>query len=196
MSRIKFVDIFIVLFYILLTLALGLVAVGLALEVIPVATLVTVLETIPAVESIQLYVLGVGGSLVLLSFLLLIMLFQRGRQSRHLIFKNQGGQIQVSISALEQVVRDTVQGFLDIKGIHPRIQIRHNDVSVRTFLTLYSGVSINTLAERVQQEIRDRLESLLGEKIKISVIVTVKHISKRHLERKKQEVPDRSMQFN
>jgi len=191
----KWVDSIIIAFYTLTLLALGIFLVGVALEFFTTDTLIGWLETISLDEMARWQTVALGALCIFASVTTLKMLQQRARRQRHIVYKNESGQIQVSIHAIEEMVRDIGKEFLDIKSLRPSVRIRKQHITVKARLALYSGTQLNILAGRLQDRIKNQLETLLGEDIKISAVVVVRHVDRKGLKRSRPGGADRSMEF-
>ena len=191
----KWVDSIILAFYTLALLGVGIFLTALALEFVPAAAVIQWTEQVTTIEADRWRTAFLGLLLTLLALSTLNMLRQRARKERHIVYKTEGGPIQVSVHALDELVRDIGQEFLDVKNLKPFLKIRKNTIHVRAHLALYAGTQISTIAERIQDRIKTQLETLLGSDVKVSVAIVVKHVDRKSQSRTRQTQSEHSMQF-
>ncbi|MBI2870890.1 MAG: alkaline shock response membrane anchor protein AmaP [Candidatus Omnitrophica bacterium] len=190
----RWVDEILVGFYALTLLVMGLVILGITMGFIPASLAEFWLSRIQGDPLTRWQFLAGGALMTLLALATVALVRQRSHIERHLVFRNEEGQIEVSIHALEEVVRNAGRDFLDIKSIQPVLLIHKNSAVVKADLELYAGAHINFTAERLQSRIKDQFEQLLGRDVKVAIDVVVRHVDRKGTSPRPRDA-DRSMHF-
>lgn len=131
-------------------------------------------------RSIQTGLIGLLFILVGLAFAK--MLIKRSRQSEAVIFHGEMGPIVVAITAIEDVVKKVLKRFALVKEWKTKTLVDGRNVEIRLRLALWSGGDIPGLLNSVQQEIRSRLQKILGQECTIEVYCDVARIEESQLD--------------
>ncbi|MFA6600757.1 MAG: alkaline shock response membrane anchor protein AmaP [Candidatus Omnitrophota bacterium] len=104
------------------------------------------------------------------------MLVKQGRQSDALILRSENGPLVVSVTAIEDVIRKAVKRFHLVKAYKSKIWIGTKKLQANLRLVLWSGGRVPDLLIELQEEIKARLEKLLGDEVQLELVCDVQKI--------------------
>ena len=124
------------------------------------------------------------------------------RRDKTIAFDNPNGRVTVSLVALEDLIKRTTQGMLDIKDAKSNIVVSKKGLHVTLRLSILSDVSIPAMISEVQDLVKSKIQDTIGleEKLDINVYVVKivtqvafdgkkkKKESKKNVEKKKEAV--------
>lgn len=114
-----------------------------------------------------------GGSLVLLALIFIWAQVRCSRKAKCIAFENPHGEVDIAISAVEDFICRIGKDFHEVKGIEPTIRGGRRGISVVMKVVLWSGGSIPSLTERMQEKIKEDVQSTLGIDVgSVAIIVT------------------------
>ncbi|MDP8247746.1 MAG: alkaline shock response membrane anchor protein AmaP [Candidatus Tritonobacter lacicola] len=114
-----------------------------------------------------------GAVLVLLALIFIWAQVRCSRKAKCIAFENPGGEVDIAVSAVEDFIRRTGKDFPEVKGIEPIIRGGRRGISVAVKVVLWSGCSIPNLTERMQEKIKEDVQSFLGIDVSsVAIIVT------------------------
>lgn len=138
----------------------------------------------------------IGALLALISVLFVIQLFEGlFRKKKSIDFTTTGGKINVSLSAVEDVVRRCGNQFIDLKEMKPRVIIKRKGLDIKCKVVLYADANIPELTENLHSLIKDRVSSVLGIKGEISVSILVTKVVDTPVKQIKKAGPSRKMEM-
>lgn len=109
-------------------------------------------------------------------------LIKRGRQTEALVYQSEMGPIVVSVTAIEDIAKKVLRRFSLIKEWKTKVSIDNRDVEVKLRLVLWSGGDVPELLARVQTEVRERLQKILGSGCRLEIYCDVFRIEEAQLE--------------
>jgi len=180
---VKVVNVFINVFSILVFLTLGSFFIIIAIHLVSLddaLKAVTELYGEP-LRSLQAGLMGFLFIFVGLSFAKFLIKNTRGDDA--LVFHGENGTITISVSAIEDLVRKVLRKFEVIKGAKIKTVIQEKTLSLRIKLVVWAGVLIPEVIREVQEEIRVRLEKMLGIpeiSERMEILVTVQKVDTSH----------------
>ena len=131
-------------------------------------------------HSIQMVMVGLLFIFVGLAFAK--MLVKRGRQTEALIFQGEVGPIVVSITAIEGIIKKVLKRFPLVKEWKPKTLIEGRNVEIKLRLTLWSGGNVPELVRGIQEEIRTRLQKVLGRESQLEIQCDITRIEESPVE--------------
>ena len=115
-----------------------------------------------------------------------------GKLQRHktIAFENPYGQVTLSLAAIEDYIKKLTHKMSEVKEIKSSIFAGKSGIEVIAKTMLYSDVNIPDVTEKIQNEIRLRLEEMLGIEEPISIKIHVTKILQREkgVEQKKEDI--------
>lgn len=92
------------------------------------------------------------------------------------IFQSEIGPIVISVQAIDDVTRKVIKRFHLVKESKVSVELQHRDVEVKMNLVLWSGGHIQELLFEIQNEVKSRIQKLLGPASKIEITCDVLRI--------------------
>jgi uncharacterized alkaline shock family protein YloU len=129
------------------------------------------------VASLQGYTVGiegiiVGGALFLISVRILQLFFRKKKIKKAIVAKNELGDVNISLDAINSLVHDIVKQESNTKDIQSQIRVKENGVHVYLNLVVDSRTIIPELSERLQEILKDRVSESTGVKIsKVQILI-------------------------
>ncbi len=124
----------------------------------------------------------VGLLFIFVGLALAKVLIKRGRQTEALVYQSDMGPIVVSVTAIEDIAKKVLRRFSLIKEWKTKVSIDNRDVEVKLRLVLWSGGDVPELLARVQTEVQERLQKILGSGCRLEIYCDVFRIEEAQLE--------------
>ncbi len=184
----RFLGFLLSVFFMFLFIAFGLLLLGIAIN-----------ETIvfPRIDLVMDYMIHdfqarlitgiVGAILVLISFSPLRAMLGTMQREKTITFDSPDGEVQITTSAVEDLVRRIGSDLLGIKEIKPRIVSTRKGLEILSRVTFYSDVNIPETAEKLQILVKRRLQEMLGIDRPITIKIRVTKLAEVESARKKKE---------
>lgn len=119
------------------------------------------------------------------------LIYGRQRKERTIAFDNPSGQVSISLSALEDLIRRLSVSTTGIKEIRPNVVATKKGLSVEIRLILKADVNIPDLTRELQEAIKQKIQDVIGLEESVNIRVHVFKIVyddpkvKRHKEKEK-----------
>lgn len=192
----KITNFLVITLYTLGFLVSGIFLIYVSLGLIPLDDVLKTVERYCAFEPNRFLIGIVGASLIIISVGFILHLLEGlFRKERDITLSGPSGQIKVSLSAIEDVVRRCGRQFIDVKELRPRVVIRRKGLNILSKVTLYAGVDIPEITDRLQSLIRERLGKILGIEDEIKVTIHVVKVVEKSPKILKREGPSREMEL-
>jgi len=178
-----------IIFYSLVCLFFGFVLIVVAFNTFPVTQMEEVLEFIYVTPNIRL-IMGITGlSIVFISLLIAQITSGKIQREKTIAFENPDGQVTVSLSAIEDLIKKVSRQIAEIKELRPDVIASKKGVSIINRVILFEGANIPDVTEKIQNIIKIKVQEMLGIEEPISVKVHVAKIasSEKPKEEKKEE---------
>lgn len=177
-----------ILFYLLTCLALGFMLIVLAFNTIPLSEIEYAVKTAYSSSDIRMITGGVGVGIVLIGLLIAQLTSGKLQREKTIAFENPDGQVTVSLSAIEDLIKKISRQIPEIKELRPTVIASKKGVNVLNRVILYSGANIPEVTEKMQNVIKTRVQEMLGVEEPILVKIHVSKISS--TEKQKAEVKE------
>jgi len=164
-----------ILFYLIIILTIGSIAILFASQGISFADASYYLQLAYHDLNIRVVILGMSGIIILLSLIFARVISGGGQKERTIAFENPAGRVSISLNALEDTVRRAVLKVVEVKEMKPTITATKKGIEISCRLILRSEASIPDMTSRLQEIIKERIQDALG--IEENVIVRI-HITK------------------
>ncbi len=118
----------------------------------------------------------VGLFIIVITFSVSKIMLSRFQREKTIAFNNPEGQVTISLSAIEDLIRRIVRQIPELKDL--RCDVKANKkgaIQITAKITLWSDANIPDVTERVQSLVKSKVQDLLG--IEEAVLCSV-HISK------------------
>ena len=105
------------------------------------------------------------------------------RQDATIWYENPEGRVEISIGAVEDFVRRVAADFPEIKEISPTIRESKDGIKVVSRVAVWTGSTIPALTQRLQHDIKEKIQNVLGIADVSSVEVNIAKIQSREAAR-------------
>ncbi|MBU0694754.1 MAG: alkaline shock response membrane anchor protein AmaP [Candidatus Omnitrophica bacterium] len=188
---------FTVLVYILISFFLGYILIGLSLNLIDLTVLLENLEKQMLFDFSFRLVVGLLGFLIILFCLrYLQLIFIRLRKEKSITFDSPQGRISITLSAVEEMLKKTLDEREEISHIRPKVIVGKKEIEVIIRSNLALEVNLFELTKEIQEKVKEKLQYLLGEEKEIKVKIEIRRVvgkgKKGKEEEKYPEVPFRN----
>mgnify|MGYP001618469598 FL=1 len=135
-------------------------------------------------------IIGLSGLLlILISFSFAQLILGRLQREKTIAFSNPTGQVTISLSAVEDLIKRVTSGIYEIKEIKPNVIAGKKGIEVDVRLVLKSEANIPDLTSQLQDLIKSKIQEILGIEEQIIVKIHVaKIVSFEERERRKKEL--------
>ena len=99
-------------------------------------------------------------------------------KNRIIAFQNPDGEVTISLSAVEDYIRKVAGSISDIKEIRSRVSAGRKGINITCDAAIFSGANIPEVTEKMQQVLKNKLNSMLGVEEKINVTMNISKIAK------------------
>lgn len=178
----KVVHFFIHLFSVLVYLTLGSLLIIVALRIVALEDALVAVRGMyrDLYSSLRTFFLGALFIFVGLAFAKIIL--KKTKTDGALVIQSDRGRITVSIPAIGDIVKKALKKFLVIKDSKLKILVEDNRLELRLRLNLWFVSSVAQLIKDVQDEIRQRLERVLGIDSPVEITVEVAKVEEHGME--------------
>ncbi len=168
--RAKFVLLVFGLFY----LAIGIFMVLYALDFISQYDLNFILAELGQLISLKLLLGLIGAISVVLVITLLNFVWSGVASEKNIAFKTEYGEVLVSLSAIEDYVRKTMRDDPNIRDLRSKVMVRKRGLVISLKAVMLSEINIPSVTEKIQSELRDKVQEMLGmeEPVVVKVFIT------------------------
>ena len=86
---------------------------------------------------------------------------EKVRETQGILLKNENGQLMISKESIDNMVKNTVMGFEQIKQCNTKIDVNsENQLRITLFLTVNENVVIKELASNLQTKIKEEVKKV------------------------------------
>ena len=86
---------------------------------------------------------------------------ERVKETQGVLLKNENGQLMISKETIDNIVKNTVTGFNNVKDCHTRIAVNsENQLRITLFLSVYENIVIKELASNLQNKIKEEVKKV------------------------------------
>ena len=167
-----------ILIYMLLMIGAGALLIVVPLDLFSAEDSVGLINFIRGDIVYQASVISAGAVFVLIGLIASARMFKGLEKSRIVAFQNPDGEVTVSLSAIEDYVRKVAKGIPDIKDVRPNVNINKKGINIVTSVSINSGTNIPELTERIQMEVKSRIQAMLGLEERINIKMHIGRILK------------------
>ena len=83
------------------------------------------------------------------------------KEAQGILLKNENGQLMISRETIDNMVKNAVTGFENVKQCNTRIEVNEqNQLKITLFLTVTENVVIKELAGNIQTKIKDEIKKI------------------------------------
>ncbi len=163
------------LFYMTIVMVVGCFFLLLSLKWIKLGSLVMILQTIYTQDRLRL-IIGITAGVILFKNFLYYQLLSMNLGRKTIAFDNPSGRVSVSLSALEDLIRRTINKFPEVKQSKSNVVTSKKGLRVTVKLILRSGRNIPELTSRIQDLVQNKVHEMIGISEPVNVTVYISKI--------------------
>jgi len=178
--------IFCTYFFSLIFIIFGILTIVFSLHLIELQSILnslTEIYNLPFYSRISVFLIGI--LLIFISISFVQSIFGKFQKEKTIAFTTSQGQVTISLSAVEDLIKRLTANIFDIRELRPDVIATRKGLEVYLRLILKSESNIPDLTMRLQELIRTKIQEILGIEESISVKIHVAKIVSE--ERKKKE---------
>ncbi|MFA5116073.1 MAG: alkaline shock response membrane anchor protein AmaP [Candidatus Omnitrophota bacterium] len=185
----RFLTIAGIVFYTSIIFFIGGILIIFSFNYLPIQDAINALtQYLPLTLNSKIIVGLTGLLLIIISYSFAQLILGKMQQEKTIAFANPQGQVTISLSAVEDLIKRLVRGMPEIKEIRPDVIAGKKGIAVDLRLILASEVNIPDLTSRLQDTIKNKIQETLGIEEEIFVKIHVaKIISTEEKDRKRKE---------
>ena len=86
---------------------------------------------------------------------------EKVKETQGILLKNENGQLMISKESIDNMVKNTVAGFENVKECHTKIDVNNeNQLRITLFLVVNENVVIKELASNLQTRIKEEVKKV------------------------------------
>lgn len=165
------------LIYVIMSLVVGSSLVGVSLEILSINTLTEYIKNIPSDFSLRLTLILVGLLLILMCLRYLQTIFRRSRKNKSITFESTEGKVSITLFAIEDMLKKMLEEKTEISHIRPKVHLRKKFIEVTMRGILTAEVNLVKFTREIQEKVREKMSSILGEEKEIRVNLEIRKVS-------------------
>lgn len=166
-----------VLIYVILSLSIGLVLVGVSLDLIAITTISNYLEKeIFSDFSSRIIFFLIGTILILFCLQYIQTLLRRCRRNKSITFESPEGKVSITLSAIEDMLRKLLEERKEVSHVRPKVFLRKNLIEVVIRGVLTSEVNLVEFTKEIQESVKEKMHILLGEDKQVKVNLEIRKV--------------------
>ncbi len=135
----------------------------------------------------RIAVLLTGILIILISISFVQSVFGKFQKEKTIAFTTSQGQVTISLSAVEDLIKRLTASMFDIKDVRPDVIATKKGLEISLRIVLRSETNIPDLTMHLQEIVRTKIQEVLGIEEPISVKIHVVKIAYLEEKRKKEE---------
>jgi uncharacterized alkaline shock family protein YloU len=147
-------------FYTLVFFLVGGIFIVVAMNVIPLNTIIDTLNTLYTNTDIRL-ILGItGGLLIFISLMVVQITVGVIRKEKTIAFENPDGRVTISLTAIEDFIKRAMKNLPEIKESRPSVRASKRGIVIVNKVVLFSDVNIPETTEKIQNIVKSRVQTV------------------------------------
>lgn len=185
------------LIYIILSLSVGSLLVGISVNLNLIDTLYNYLGKNVLPDSyMRLSVATTGVLLILICFLYLKTIFNTSRKNKSIAFDSPQGNVSITLFAIEDMLKKMLEEKTEVSHIKAKVFLKKKYIQVDTKGVLNTEVNLIDFTKEIQEQVKEKMHVLLGEDKNVQVNLKIEKIAlgskKISTEENEPEVPFRN----
>ena len=173
----KFIEGLTLFFYTLIFLLVGSLFIVIAINIIPLNSIVDFLNTFYTSTDVRL-VLGITGILLIFISLMVVQVtVGLINKEKTIAFENPDGQVTISLSAIEDFIKKSMKQLPELKESRPTVRATKKGITIVNKVILFSDVNIPETTEKIQSIVKSRVQDMLGVEEPVEIQVNVVKIA-------------------
>lgn len=171
----KFLSILGILFYSAVITAIGLVLIVFAFNFLLPQDVNNFLVYLQGSSNSRIIIGLVGALLILISFSFAQIILGKFQREKTIAFSTSGGQVTISLSAVEDLIRRLAGVIPEIKELRPDVVANKKGIIADMRVVLRSEANIPELTSRLQEIAKSKIQEVLG--LEEQIIIRI-HVAK------------------
>ena len=160
-------------FYTLVFFLVGGLLIVVAMNIIPLNSIMDMLNTLYTNTDVRL-ILGItGGLLIFISLMVVQITVGVIQKEKTIAFENPDGQVTISLTAIEDFIKRAMKNLPEIKESRPSVRASKRGIVIVNKVVLFSDVNIPEMTEKIQNIVKTRVQEMLGVEEPINIRVHV-----------------------
>jgi uncharacterized alkaline shock family protein YloU len=188
-----------VIFYTTVLFLIAGILIVFALNWLPVQNITSLLEYIQVNPNSRIVTGLLGILLILISISFAQLILGRLQREKTIAFNNPSGQVTISLSAVEDLIKRITSGIREIKDIKSDVIAGKKGIDVNLRLVLKSEANIPDLTVQLQEMVRSKIQEILGIEEQIAVkihVAKIASVEEKERRRKESEKEEPSIPFS
>ncbi len=183
-------------FYTIVFLIVGGLLIAYSLTFITPDDINLVVKYLPTEGNYRLIIGLIGVSIIVISLSILQIVLGSFQQEKTIAYENSDGQITVSLSAIEDLIRRLASEFDEVKELKPNVRTTRKGVEVYCKTILSQDRPIPDVTQKIQNSIKNKIQNMLGIEENLTVkIYVVKIMPKERSKKIQEEKPQAPFQY-
>ncbi|MFH1412016.1 MAG: alkaline shock response membrane anchor protein AmaP [Candidatus Omnitrophota bacterium] len=166
------------LVYMAVCSAAGAVIMMIALNLVSAEKCMDVIGIVTSTPLYQMTALVLGALIILIGVSMPYRLEKKIRKGRAISFQNPDGEVTISLSAVEDYVHKIAKSITGIKDVKSRVNAGKKGINVVTDVSIAASANIPEVTERIQMEVKNKVQSMLGVEEGVNIRLNIKKIAK------------------
>jgi len=183
-------------FYTIVFLIVGGLLIAYSLTFITPDDINLVVKYLPTEGNYRLIIGLIGVSIIVISLSILQIVLGSFQQEKTIAYENPDGQITVSLSAIEDLIKRLASEFDEVKELKPNVRTTRKGVEVYCKTILSQDRPIPDVTQKIQNSIKNKIQNMLGIEENLTVkIYVVKIMPKERSKKMQEEKPQVPFQY-
>ncbi len=171
----KFFTVLGILFYAAVIILIGLVLIVFSLNLLSPQDINSLLIYAQSSQNSRIIIALSGALLILISFSFAQIILGRFQREKTIAFSTSSGQVTISLSAVEDLIRRLAWIIPEIKELRPNVVANKKGIIVDMRVVLRSEANIPELTSRLQDITKSKIQEVLG--LEEQIIIKI-HVAK------------------
>ncbi len=171
----KFLTVFGILFYAAVIIMIGLALIVFSLNLLLPQDISSLLNLAQSSQNSRIIIGLAGAILILVSFSFAQIILGKFQRERTIAFSTSSGQVTISLSAVEDLIRRLTGIIPEIKELRPNVVANKKGIIVDMRVILRTEANIPELTSRLQDIAKSKIQEVLG--LEEQIIIRI-HVAK------------------
>ncbi|MCF7907672.1 MAG: alkaline shock response membrane anchor protein AmaP [Candidatus Omnitrophica bacterium] len=167
-----------ILVYIILSLVVGILLIGISWDPTVLQIAVTYLEGQFFSDYWMRVIAGLLGILfILMCFSYLQRTLQRSRRDKSLTFESEQGKVSITLFAIEDMLRKILESRPEVSHIRVKVLLKKKCIEVMIRGILTAEVNLVDFTKEIQENVKEKMHTLLGEDKEVQVNLEIRKVA-------------------
>jgi uncharacterized alkaline shock family protein YloU len=162
--------------FMVLLVGAGSIILALSFALLPLDHFTGFVQTVQQDQTYQWTAAVIGGMFLLLGICIPLRAFGTINRSKYISFQNPDGEVTVSVMAIEEYVRKVARNIPEITNVKSRVNFSRKGINITSEVNIKAGANIPEVMERIQIEVRSRVQDMIGGEANLNMTVYVNKI--------------------